>query len=254
MKSSIFWLLIGVDDAVALARVEHQVQTVRRCPKHCSFCSMWRTDGPKPRPRPVNPVIEEIVELRRMGFRFVALADDNFYPVTLEDLRMADRREDKTRYEQLKALRDERFELMAQMEKLPKDLVFYTQITMEAAEDTEFLDAMRRARILGALVGVQAVTPDGLKDVYKEFNLAGEKLVERFPPDGQAGPPALRRRAHARPAGAGAVARSRASVLHSTRGRPPHSGCGRGRCRRLPRGGSRGVGRQRQARQTRRPR
>ena len=119
MKSSIFWLLIGVDDAVALARVEHQVQTVRRCPKHCSFCSMWRTDGPKPRPRPVNPVIEEIVELRRMGFRFVALADDNFYPVTLEDLRMADRREDKTRYDQLKALRDERFELMAQMEKLP---------------------------------------------------------------------------------------------------------------------------------------
>ena len=156
------------------------VQTVRGCPKHCSFCSVWRTDGQKPRQRPVNPVIEEIVQLRRRGFRFVALADDNFYPVTLEDLRMADRREDKTRYNQLKALRDERFELMAQMEKLPGDLVFYTQITMEAAEDPEFLDAMRRARILGALVGVEAVTPDGLKDVYKEFNLAGEELVERL--------------------------------------------------------------------------
>ena len=156
------------------------VQTVRGCPKHCSFCSVWRTDGQKPRQRPVNPVIEEIVELRRMGFRFVALADDNFYPVTLEDLRMADRREDKTGYDQLKALRDERFELMAQMEKLPSDLVFYTQITMEAAEDTEFLDAMRRARILGALVGVEAVTPDGLKDVYKEFNLVGDELVERL--------------------------------------------------------------------------
>ena len=115
------------------------VQTVRGCPKHCSFCSVWRTDGQKPRQRPVNPVVEEIVELRRMGFRFIALADDNFYPVTLEDLRMADRREDKTRYEQLKALRDERFDLMAQLEKLPKDLVFYTQITMEAAEDPEFL-------------------------------------------------------------------------------------------------------------------
>ena len=156
------------------------VQTVRGCPKHCSFCSVWRTDGQEPRQRGVHPVVEEIVELRRMGFRFIALADDNFYPVTLEDLRLADRREDKTRYRELKALRDERFELMALMAKLPGDLNFFTQITMEAAEDLEFLEAMRKARIRGALVGVEAVTPEGLKDVYKDFNLAGEELVERL--------------------------------------------------------------------------
>ena len=156
------------------------VQTVRGCPKHCSFCSVWRTDGQEPRQRQVNPVIEEIVELRRMGFRFIALADDNFYPVTLEDLRMADRREDKTKYNELKALRDERFELMELMAQLPSDLNFFTQITMESAEDPEFLDALRKARIRGALVGVEAVTPEGLKDVYKDFNLAGEELVERL--------------------------------------------------------------------------
>ena len=156
------------------------VQTVRGCPKHCSFCSVWRTDGQEPRQREVNPVIEEIVELRRMGFRFIALADDNFYPVTLDDLRMAERREDKTRYNELKALRDERFELMALMAQLPDDLNFFTQITMESAEDPEFLDAMRAARIRGALVGIEAVTPEGLKDVYKDFNLAGEELVERL--------------------------------------------------------------------------
>jgi hypothetical protein len=156
------------------------VQTVRGCPKHCSFCSVWRTDGQEPRQRGVNPVIEEIVELRRMGFRFIALADDNFYPVTLNDLTMAARREDKTRYNELKALRDERFELMALMALLPSDLNFFTQITMESAEDPEFLDAMRAARIRGALVGIEAVTPEGLKDVYKDFNLAGEELVERL--------------------------------------------------------------------------
>ena len=156
------------------------VQTVRGCPKHCSFCSVWRTDGQEPRQREVNPVIEEIVELRRMGFRFIALADDNFYPVTLDDLKMAARREDKTRYIELKALRDERFELMALMAKLPKDLNFFTQITMESAEDPEFLDAMKAAGIRGALVGIEAVTPEGLKDVYKDFNLAGEELVERL--------------------------------------------------------------------------
>ena len=156
------------------------VQTVRGCPKHCSFCSVWRTDGQEPRQREVNPVIEELVELRRMGFRIIALADDNFYPVTLDDLRVADRRENKTRYNQLKALRDDRFALMAQMAQLPSDLIFFTQITMEAAEDAEFLLAMKNAHIVGALVGVEAVTPEGLKDIYKDFNLAGDELVDRL--------------------------------------------------------------------------
>ena len=39
---------------------------------------------------------------------------------------------------------------------------------------------MRRANIKGALVGVEAVTPEGLKDVYKGFNDVGEALVERL--------------------------------------------------------------------------
>src|SRR6266446_1776895 len=150
------------------------VQTVRGCPKHCSFCSVWKTDGQRPRQRTVDAVVDEIVELRRIGFRFIALADDNFYPVTLEDLAMAARRQDKSRLEELKAMRAERFELMAGLAALPDDMVFFTQITMEAAEDPEFLAAMNRARIKGALVGVEAVTPEGLKAVHKNFNEAGE--------------------------------------------------------------------------------
>ena len=156
------------------------VQTVRGCPKHCSFCSVWRTDGQEPRQRGVDRVVREIVELRRLGFKFIALADDNFYPVTLDDLAQARRRKDPARLMELQALRDERFELMAQLAKLTDDLVFYTQITMEAAEDPEFLDAMRRGHIRGALVGVESITPEGLKDVYKGFNLAGDELVARL--------------------------------------------------------------------------
>jgi radical SAM superfamily enzyme YgiQ (UPF0313 family) len=156
------------------------VQTVRGCPKHCSFCSVWRTDGQKPRQRTVDAVVEEIVDLRRRGFRFVALADDNFYPVTLTDIAQAERQRNTARVEQLRALRAERFDLMERLARLPRDMVFFTQITMEAAEDVEFLAAMRNANIKGALVGVEAVTPEGLKDVYKSFNEAGDALVERL--------------------------------------------------------------------------
>jgi radical SAM superfamily enzyme YgiQ (UPF0313 family) len=89
------------------------VQTVRGCPKHCSFCSVWRTDGQRPRQRTSDVVIEEIVQLRRLGFRFIALADDNFYPVTLRDLDLADAQHNAARLEELKRIREERFELMA---------------------------------------------------------------------------------------------------------------------------------------------
>jgi radical SAM superfamily enzyme YgiQ (UPF0313 family) len=156
------------------------VQTVRGCPKHCSFCSVWRTDGQLPRQRPVEPVVEEVVALRRLGYRFIALADDNFYPVTLRDLELASRRDDRHQYERLLSLRRERFELMERFSRIPGDIIFFTQITMEAAEDEEFLRAMNSARIRGALVGVESVSAAGLKGLYKGFNLSGEDLVTRL--------------------------------------------------------------------------
>src|SRR3954447_26787524 len=137
------------------------VQTIRGCPKHCSFCSVWRTDGQRPRQRASDGVIEEIVQLRRKGFRFIALADDNFYPVTFTDLKLAERQNNPARLQQLRAIRNERFALMDRLSELPDDMVFFTQITMEAAEDPTFLDAMKKARIKGALVGVEAVTAEG---------------------------------------------------------------------------------------------
>src|SRR5208283_3423543 len=156
------------------------VQTIRGCPKHCSFCSVWRTDGQKPRQRQHQSVIDEMVELRRMGFRFIALADDNFYPVTLTDLRLAREQNNVAKLDELTAIRAERFQLMEELAKLPKDMVFFTQMTMEAGEDGDYLDAMRKANIKGALVGVEAVTPEGLKAVFKDWNYSGAALAKQL--------------------------------------------------------------------------
>ncbi len=156
------------------------VQTVRGCTKHCSFCSVWRTDGQQPRQRPTEAIIEEIVQLRRLGYRFIALADDNFYSVTMADIALAERQKNAARVAELRSLRAECFKFMDRLAELPADTILFTQITMEAAEDPAFLNAMSKARIKGALVGVEAVTSEGLKSIYKDFNSSGEDLAQRL--------------------------------------------------------------------------
>ena len=49
----------------------------------------------------------------------------------------------------------------------------YATLTMSA-------HVMRAARIRGALVGIESVTPEGLKDVYKDFNLSGDELAAQL--------------------------------------------------------------------------
>ena len=96
------------------------VQTVRGCPKHCSFCSVWRTDGQTPRLIPGPTVVQEIVALRRLGFRSILLSDDNFYPVTFTDLAMARRRQEPRHLEALQRVRAERFALMDHLRKVAR--------------------------------------------------------------------------------------------------------------------------------------
>lgn len=65
--------------------------------------------------------------MRRIGFRFIALADDNFCPVTLTDLRLA-RAEESCPRGGLTSIREERFELIEELSKLPKNMVSFTQM------------------------------------------------------------------------------------------------------------------------------
>ena len=154
------------------------VQTIRGCPKHCSFCSVWRTDGQKPRQRRFQSVVDEIVTLRRLGFRFIALADDNFYPVTQTDLRLA--REQKNSGPARRVDRDSQRALATDgraRQAARRTWCSLPRSPWRRARTANISTPCARANIKGALVGVEAVTPEGLKAVYKDWNCSGDALV-----------------------------------------------------------------------------
>ncbi|MFQ5742393.1 MAG: B12-binding domain-containing radical SAM protein [Acidobacteriota bacterium] len=154
------------------------VQTVRGCPKQCSFCSVWVQDGRIPRLRTNDAIIEEVQQLYRAGFRTILFADDNFYPYTLQDIANARSEEER---ESLEAGMQNRLELLDRLAtEVPDDMHFCTQITMEVADDPEYLAAMKRAKLVGALIGIEAVTPEGLKATNKEWNSTGDELVRKL--------------------------------------------------------------------------
>ncbi len=154
------------------------VQTVRGCPKRCSFCSVWVQDGRQPRLRANDAIIQELKILYDAGFRLVMFADDNFYPYTRQDIQQAPSEEERRRLE--RGLQ-QRFQLMDRLHReIPEDMHFFTQITMEVAEDPEYMRAMKKGRIAGALIGIETVTEEGLKATNKGFNSTGEDLIRRL--------------------------------------------------------------------------
>ena len=154
------------------------IQTVRGCPKQCSFCSVWVQDGRVPRVRTNDAILQEVHALYQAGFRVIMFADDNFYPYTREDIANARDAEQK---KVLEAGLENRFEMLDRLaNEVPKDMFFCTQITMEVADDPEYLAAMRKARVQGALIGIETITAEGLKATNKTFNYTGDVLVEKL--------------------------------------------------------------------------
>jgi radical SAM superfamily enzyme YgiQ (UPF0313 family) len=153
------------------------IQTVAGCPESCSFCSVWVTDGRKPRQRLSEKIIEEANELHSLGFRHIAFADDNFNPATLG--RIA-REPSSQKRKELERLREERLRFFDEYDRsVPRDLLSMTQMTSEVVSDEEYLSAMyRKMRIRAALIGVESFSNEGLESANKRWNPDGEEMVE----------------------------------------------------------------------------
>jgi radical SAM superfamily enzyme YgiQ (UPF0313 family) len=153
------------------------VQTVAGCPENCSFCSVWVTEGRKPRQRLTQKIISEVNTLYQMGFRYLIFADDNFNPATTGRI---ERETSPAKRRELEVVREERLKFFEEYSKaVPRDIFAFTQMTAEVVSDPEYLNAMHdQMRIRAALIGVESFSAEGLKSANKEWNPLGQQMVE----------------------------------------------------------------------------
>src|SRR5262249_48646571 len=153
------------------------IQTVAGCPENCSFCSVWVTDGRRPRQRLTEKIIQEANELYDLGFRHIILADDNFNPATLG--RIA-RERSAAKQRELERIREERLKFFDEYDRsVPKNMYAFTQMTTEVVSDEEYLlAAYQKMRVRAALIGIESFSEEGLRSAQKQWNPTGQRMVE----------------------------------------------------------------------------
>jgi radical SAM superfamily enzyme YgiQ (UPF0313 family) len=139
--------------------VSMPVQFSRGCPFDCEFCDIVAVYGRVPRTKSPAQVIAELEGLRRAGWRdMVFVVDDNFIG------------NKKRVRELLEALVEWR-------ERTRPKIGFFTEVSVNLAEQEELLDLMVRAGFKKVFVGLETPVPESLQECHK-FQNAKRDLVD----------------------------------------------------------------------------
>lgn len=122
------------------------IQTTRGCPFDCEFCSVTAFYGRKYRKRPVEQVLAELQELRKVN-SFVFFVDDNI---------VADRRYSLPLFAGMKGM----------------GLKWLSHAPIDFAEDQELLKAAGESGCVGMFVGFESLNQDSLAAMGKVTNKA----------------------------------------------------------------------------------
>jgi len=147
------WELIKMQDYDSML-----VQFSRGCPFDCEFCNITQLGGSRPRTKAPSQFIAEIDALYRRGwYGSVFVVDDNF---------IGNKAKVK---ELLKAL-------ALWMDTHGRPFHFFTEASINLAEDTELMQLMTRAGFNKVFIGIETPNEDSLKEAGKTNNLRGDLL------------------------------------------------------------------------------
>jgi len=138
------------------------MQISRGCPFLCEFCDIIVTFGRRPRMKTIEQVIAELDALRALGILSVFIVDDNF---------IGNKQVVKI------LLRD----IIKYQEANGYPFRFFTEASLDLAEDDEMMALMTEANINAVFVGIESPNEDSLRETRKNQNIRpkGGTMLER---------------------------------------------------------------------------
>jgi radical SAM superfamily enzyme YgiQ (UPF0313 family) len=137
------------------------VQFSRGCPFRCEFCDIIVTFGRRPRLKTSTQILSELDALRSQGMRMVFSVDDNF---------VGNKR----------AIRPILYDLIAWQSANGYAMAFFTEASLDLAEDTDLMRLMTEANITSVFVGIESPNSQSLLETRKTQNIhKNRSMLER---------------------------------------------------------------------------
>jgi radical SAM superfamily enzyme YgiQ (UPF0313 family) len=137
------------------------MQFSRGCPFLCEFCDIIVTFGRKPRFKSIPQIIAELDMYRSLGTEFLFIVDDNI---------IGNKR----------VIKDILPAVIEWQRRNAFPIAFFTQATLDLADDDELMRLMTDALFATVFVGIESPNPDSLRETRKMQNVRpGGSMVEK---------------------------------------------------------------------------
>lgn len=148
-----------------LLKMQHyafgSLQFSRGCPFQCEFCDIIVTFGRKPRIKTNAQVVAELDALWEQGIHMAFIVDDNLIG-------------------NKKAIKSVLREVIAWQERRGYRMTFFTEASIDLADDPELLALLDQANIASVFIGIESPNEAALRETKKFQNVrAGGTLLEK---------------------------------------------------------------------------